>query len=213
MSTIPTFLINRLQQYSHRLEKLTKLVSKKLPKNYHPSFSGNINLGSEAKELFDCLEELMVLCPKKYGLWGVEEIHKALLGNNLEKELADWPQGTPVMCSENQHELQLSNGDIGIVIGEKGNRRLIFRLFSENGNLTTKFIHPARLKAIKPAFAMTIHKAQGSEANEVILLLPEQPSASLLAKESEIEDKCYEERLIYTAITRARKKVDILIKS
>ena len=115
------------------------------------------------------------------------------------------------MCSKNQPELQLANGDIGIVIGENINRRLAFQICSEDGNQFMRFIHPARLKAIEPALAMTIHKAQGSEANEVFLLWPEGCTQSHTKDEQ--AQKNHEERLLYTGITRAREAVTLFIKS
>ncbi|WP_320668013.1 exodeoxyribonuclease V subunit alpha [Prochlorococcus sp. MIT 1307] len=213
INRIPPFLLSRLQIHSKRLKHLTKLLLKQLPKEFQVSFDENIDLGKEGEKLLRGIEELMVLCPKRHGRWGVDEVHKALLGSNIAEDLSNWPQGTPVMCKENQPEFQLANGDIGLLIGEKENRRLLFRVFSEEHKLTTRFFHPARLKAIEPAFAMTVHKAQGSEADEVILLWPDEKSQSLPTNQETCQSKSYEERLLYTAITRARKKIDLITKS
>ncbi len=210
-TSIPPFLLQRLQTHSEYMRCLTQRLISKLPSKLPLSYIVDINIEKEEKELFNCLDELMILCPKRYGLWGVNEVHKAFLQNKLEQGLSNWPQGTPVMCNENQPDLELSNGDIGIVIGEGGNRRVIFRIFPEGGKSATKFIHPARLKTIEPAFAMTIHKAQGSETNEVILLLPEEYSQSHTYEKANA-GKSYEERLLYTAITRAKNNVTLIIR-
>ena len=213
LSSIPTLLLKRLKGHSKRLEKLTNNIREKLPRELQLSCIDFIDIENESKELFECLEELMVLCPKRYGLWGVDEVHKVFLSKTIELGLSNWPQGTPVMCSENQPELQLSNGDVGLVIGEGDNRRLLFRIALEGGALTPKFIHPARLKTVEPALAMTIHKAQGSEANEVIVLLPGKFTQTTQDNERGKEKKSYEERLLYTAITRARSKVNLIIEA
>ena len=59
---------------------------------------------------------------------------------------------------------------------------------------------------------MTIHKAQGSESDEVILLWPEECSESVPNDKTESNNNSYEKRLLYTAITRAREKVDLIMK-
>ncbi len=159
------------------------------------------------------LEKLVVLCPKRRGLWGVEQVHKIFLGESLSEGISKWALGTPVMCCENQPELGLANGDIGLVVGEGESRRLLFELISEKFGLTTKLVHPARLKSIEPALATTIHKAQGSEADNVILLWPDHQDLSNGRLENKDLNDRQTEKLLYTAITRARKKVDLIIRS
>ena len=210
-SSIPPLLIKRLTKHSKKLENFTQLLLEKLPKEFQVASKEDINLGKEEEQLLCCLEELTILCPKHYGRWGVDEVHKAFLGS-LKDGISSWPQGTPIMCNTNQPELQLANGDIGVVVGQGKSLRILFRIFSEERKLITRFIHPARLKALKPAFAMTIHKAQGSEADEVILLWPESSSRSSHKNQTFGENRSYEERLLYTAITRTRKKIDLIIK-
>ena len=209
-NTIPPLLIKRLKDHSSRLEHLTKRLAESLEIGTTQTLSRSTQVEKEKQALFNCLEELMVLCPQKYGLWGVDEIHKVFLGKNIEVGLSGWPQGTPIMCTENQPDLQLSNGDIGVVIGKGDQRRLIFRNVLGEGNSTTRFIHPARMKKIQPALAMTIHKAQGSETNEVIVLLHKDFTKSSQDNEQKNKGKSYEARLLYTAITRAKNKVELI---
>ena len=102
-----------------------------------------------------------------------------------------------MLCSDNQTELGLANGDLGICIGHGSSRRLLFRCSDDAGDSCFRLLHPARIKQIQPALALTIHKAQGSEADAVILLWPpqeERPTTSLL----------------YTAMTRARHQLTIV---
>ena len=66
------------------------------------------------------------------------------------------------------------------------------------GNSETRWIAPARLSACETVFAMTVHKSQGSEFDEVVLQLPDQPSP-VLGRE-----------LIYTAVTRARARFTLI---
>ena len=126
-----------------------------------------------------------------------------------EQGIDNWPIGTPVMCGKNQPDIGLSNGDIGILIGDEKNRKVIFKVFSESSDTCYQVINTARLKQIEPALALTIHKAQGSEAQEVMLLWPNEPNHPFLKKEVTASEKTYESRLLYTAITRAKQRVDL----
>ena len=148
----------------------------------------------QADALLEQLDSLMVLCPRRRGLWGVETLHRQLVTGQGPDT---WPEGLPVLCSDNQTELGLANGDLGICIGRGASRRLLFRCSDDAGNSCCRLLHPARVKQLQPALALTIHKAQGSEADDVILLWPpqdERPTTSLL----------------YTAMTRARRHLTIV---
>ena len=181
-----------------------------LPDDAYTSTMLNTNLAVAAESLLDSLERLMVLCPKRRGFWGVDDVHRALLGQSLEAGVMRWPLGTPVMCCENQAELGLANGDIGLVVGQGDNLRILFRVISEQGGLTTRFIHPARLSMVEPALALTVHKSQGSEADHVILLWPEITAVSASSADGRESASSFERILLYTAITRARQRVDLV---
>src|SRR5690606_14747821 len=93
---------------------------------------------------------------------------------------------------QNDYALGLFNGDIGLCLhGEHG-----LRVYFEGEDGFRAFA-PARLPSHDSAFAMTVHKSQGSEFSEVLLVLPEQPSPLLTRS------------LFYTGITRAKHKVEI----
>ncbi len=204
---LPELVIKRLNQQKIRLEQLTKNVITHLPNDFSSSFIEDNNLSSSVTLLIKQLNSLLVLCPKHHGKWGVNEVHKFFLGRNFQLGIEAWPQGTPVMCGENQPELSLANGDIGLVIGNKDKRRILFRIISEEGSMKTTLIHPARLRAINPAMALTIHKAQGSESNEVILLWPEVPE---FKSDTQTTKNSYKSRLLYTAITRASRNLNLI---
>ena len=103
-----------------------------------------------------------------------------------------WYPGRPVMVLRNDPVLRLFNGDIGITLpGADGEPRVHFA--DASGGY--RALPPLRLPAHETAFAMTVHKAQGSEFDEVLVLLPAQP-ARVLTRE-----------LLYTALTRARQQV------
>jgi exodeoxyribonuclease V alpha subunit len=130
------------------------------------------------------LEQLILLSPMQRGPWGVAGLHRSLLGDRLEGPVQRWPEGTPVLNRRNLEELELANGDVGVLVQRGGERLVLFT----GGRL----LHPARLGAVEPALALTVHKAQGSQYDEVLLLLPPHPRLDA--------------RLVYTGLTRARRQ-------
>ena len=145
----------------------------------------------QAQDLLNILDDLMVLCPRRRGPWGVDAVHQRLLDG---AEPQRWPSGLPVLCSENQPELGLANGDLGVMVGEGAHQRALFLSSDPSGESRHALLHPARLRHLEPALALTIHKAQGCEMDKVLLLWPaldDRPSSSLL----------------YTAITRAKQQL------
>ncbi|MFM7652976.1 MAG: AAA family ATPase [Vulcanococcus sp.] len=138
---------------------------------------------SAAAALLAELERLILLSPTRQGAWGVEGVQRALLGEAFGTPLQRWPLGTPVLIRRNLPEQGLANGDIGVLVAGTGGERLV--LFPGG-----RLLHPARLGGAEPALALTVHKAQGSQYGELLLLLP--PGRHL------------EARLLYTGLTRAR---------
>ncbi len=129
------------------------------------------------------LERCVLLTPVRQGRWGVESIHRQLLGEAAGRSLAHWPLGTPVLNQRNLSEQGLANGDVGVLVDSGEARRVLF----PGGRL----LHPARLGQVEPALALTVHKSQGSQYGEVLLLLP--------------AGRQLDTRLLYTGLTRARR--------
>ena len=145
----------------------------------------------QAQDLLNILDALMVLCPRRRGPWGVDAVHQQLLGS---AEPQRWPSGLPVLCSENQPELGLANGDLGVMVGEGTHQRALFLSSDPSGESRHALLHPARLRHLEPALALTIHKAQGCEMDKVLLLWPA------------LDDR-QSSSLLYTAITRAKQQL------
>ena len=118
----------------------------------------------------------------------------------------------PIMCTENNNELGISNGDIGVVIGKGKLRKFLFRKFNKFNNQVAALIEPNKLENIVPAIALTIHKSQGSESNSVHILWNQNLSKSKLMEDNYqkliLEDN-FDKRLFYTAITRAKKDLTL----
>ncbi len=153
---------------------------------------------SSVEEAFAAMETFRLLCAVRKGPAGVEGINElaeqTLQRRGLIDPGTDWYQGKPIIIRRNQYEMQLFNGDTGILWqDEEGGLRAWFR-HPEN---KLHPVSPARLPDHDTAYAITIHKAQGSEFDQVLLLLPEEESR-VLSRE-----------LLYTGITRARSRLTL----
>jgi exodeoxyribonuclease V alpha subunit len=149
----------------------------------------------------DRLEQLArfrVLCAHRRGALGVETLN-ALIEQRLREAGAirgDGPHydGRPILITKNDYQLGLFNGDVGVVHKRPGRAALVYFSTPEG---PPRAVHPGRLPPHDTVFAMTVHKSQGSEFGRVALLLPERVSP-ILTRE-----------LVYTAISRARDRVDL----
>jgi exodeoxyribonuclease V alpha subunit len=141
-----------------------------------------------------------LLCALRSGDWGVEglnqQISQWLSSAGLIDARQHWYAGRPVMMQRNNYSLGLMNGDIGITLLDPLNQqlRVVFQL--ADGNL--KWVLPSRLTEVETAFAITVHKSQGSEFTHCCLVLPADNSP-LLSRE-----------LLYTGITRAKQQFSLL---
>jgi exodeoxyribonuclease V alpha subunit len=151
--------------------------------------------------LFDALNRFRILCATRLGPRGVDQVNAAMAaqvrraaGVTLAVG-AQWFAGRPVMVTRNDYALGLFNGDIGIALpGAGGTLRVYFR----TGNGGVRAVSPAALPPHDTAFALTVHKSQGSEFEHAVLVLPSAFSR-VLSRE-----------LVYTAITRARERVELI---
>ncbi len=107
------------------------------------------------------------------------------------------PHGCPVLVLANDRDLGLSNGDLGIALGEGCGMPASLVLFAGPDG-TPRVIPRVRLPSHQPAFGMTIHKSQGSEWDTVAIELPGRSESPLLTR-----------NLLYTAITRARRSLHL----
>jgi exodeoxyribonuclease V alpha subunit len=155
-----------------------------------------------------------VLCAVREGPRGVLAINELMTRRSREQlglapaggrdGASAWYPGRPVMVLRNDPLLKLFNGDIGIALPaasgvdghDAGSTNELMVWFPEAGG-GFRAVAPVRLPAHQTAYAMTVHKAQGSEFNNVLVLLPSQRSRVVTRE------------LLYTAVTRARERVAI----
>ena len=142
---------------------------------------------------------LRVLCAVREGNYGLYAINKKieilLQQKGLLSTTSEYYEHRPMMVTKNYYDLQLFNGDIGIIRADENGTLKVWFLDSEQ-NL--KSILPGFVGDSETVFAMTIHKSQGSEFDNVMVMLPDAADIELLTRE-----------LLYTAVTRAKKQVII----
>ncbi len=153
--------------------------------------------GEPAPELHARLRQACLLCALRVGPWGVQALNRRLVELLAAEAILDphrrWYPGRPVMVTRNDPALGLYNGDIGIALPAAQG----FRVHFERGPRGELAVPAARLQWFETVHAMTVHKAQGSEYDRIALLLPPEP-VPVVTRE-----------LLYTAITRARRAVEI----
>jgi exodeoxyribonuclease V alpha subunit len=154
----------------------------------------------DLEEVFQVFDRFRILCALRKGPYGATALNflveKVLKDEGLIEPSGQWYAGRPVLVTHNNYDLGLFNGDVGIVLPEPG-RKNDLRVSFPAADGTVRKVHPLRLPAHETVYAMTVHKSQGSEFDQVLLLLPDRDSPVLTRE------------LIYTGITRARKAVEI----
>lgn len=152
---------------------------------------------ADAAAAFAAFGRFRLLAAQREGATGVSGLNAAIeqrwARHGWLNPRAPWYAGRPVMVAENDYALQLFNGDIGLTLLRQGRLQVAFE--GEGGSL--RWFNPARLPRHDTAYAMTVHKSQGSEFDAVALVLPDSKMPLLTRN------------LIYTGITRARRQVDI----
>ncbi|WP_153075093.1 AAA family ATPase [Paraburkholderia bonniea] len=154
----------------------------------------------DPQPLFDALNHFRILCATRAGPRGVDQIN-LLMTAQLQRLAraplapgASWFAGRPVIVTRNDAALGLFNGDTGIALpGADGALKVYFC----TGDSGLRGLSPAALPSHDTAFALTVHKSQGSEFEHVALMLPA------------VFNRVLSRELIYTAVTRARQRIDL----
>lgn len=179
-------------------EQLRSLVINLMPV-YRDYFSAIRQ--SELTKAFSCLARQQVLCAQRNGPWGVVQLNKLiqqeLHAQGLISSAQDFYAGRPVILTRNDHNLKLFNGDIGLVMADPNNPSLTKVWFNMADGSLCGFL-PNRIPPHDTLYAMTIHKSQGSEFEQVHLCLP------LINQQS--KGRGLSRELLYTGLTRAKQK-------
>ena len=161
---------------------------------------------ADPRVISEAFGRFRVLSAMRDGPWGVNAINQQIsihFRRTVQHPLdlgirSEWYAGRPVMVLRNDPVLKLFNGDIGIGLPDAQG---VFQVWFPDESGGFRAIAPVRLPDHETAFAMTVHKSQGSEFDEILIMLPPEKNR-ILTRE-----------LLYTAVTRARKRLSIVANS
>lgn len=148
--------------------------------------------GEWLARLFQALDRTRLLTLVRQGAWGCDSINEALQTWLRRRSASnrDWLPGTPILITQNDRLRGLSNGDVGLTLAGPGGLSRV--VFARHGGFLS--LSPTMLPGHDLGFALTVHKSQGSEFQQALVMLPPTGARRLLTKE-----------LLYTAMTRAKK--------
>lgn len=148
-------------------------------------------------EVIKAFDQFRVLATLKQGPQSVTAVNRMMsryLARRGWRTTQTFYPGRPIMITRNDYRQQLFNGDIGVILRDADGQLKACFDFGED----LRWVGLNRLPAHETVFAMTVHKSQGSEFDAISILLPDEISPVL------------NRELLYTAITRARKTLNIL---
>ncbi len=197
--------------YRHMLRALTQIRPDPKALAAMPDDLRQRTIRAWAYTVLFAFDRSRVLCAVREGDWGVDGLNRAieaaLRQDGLIARQGEWYEGRPVMVTRNDPSLGVYNGDIGIALrqppGERGrggpaldlagssHEPEPLRVWFRDGD-QVRSVLASRLSAVETAWAMTVHKSQGSEFGHTVLVLPTRLNP-VLSRE-----------LVYTGITRAR---------
>ena len=154
-----------------------------------------------AEAILQAFSRYQLLCALRDGPFGVQGLNQRIEQRLVQLQRirrpavgSRWYAGRPVMVTRNDSALGLFNGDIGITLRDAENQLKVFFPLPDG---SIKAVQPSRLPTHETAWAMTVHKSQGSEFDHTALVMPAQFSPVLTRE------------LVYTAITRARQRLTL----
>lgn len=164
---------------------------------------------SGPEQALERLGAFRILAATRVGPWGTQRLNRLVESflesrgfNTLERFYA----GQPVLIESNDYSTRLFNGDLGMIWPHEGG---LWAYFPEEqvgggspagpGAGSLRRLPLAKLPPFSTAWSMTVHKSQGSELDQVLLVLPAKELGDLLSRE-----------LLYTGVTRARERVDLV---
>ena len=178
-----------------RPEALPSELKERIINGFGPYLKEN-----DPSKVFDLFNRVRILCAVREGPYGVNTLNllveQILRDEGLIRREGRWYRGRPILVTRNDYNLRLFNGDVGITLPDPEARGELRVFFPGPEGVPRKF-PPLRLPEHETVFAMTVHKSQGSEFDKVLFLMPDR-NVQVLTRE-----------LVYTAITRAKEKVEV----
>lgn len=163
----------------------------------HDCYALVTQIGIQPERALRGLREAQILCALREGPFGAQGLN-ALVTRLLAERAGfdadrDWYHGRPVIITRNDYTRELYNGDIGIALQGTDGLRVWFASSTGLRNFS-----PRTLAGHETAWAITIHRSQGSEYGQVAVVLPPDAESRILSRE-----------LLYTAVSRATRAAEI----
>lgn len=208
-----TYAVRHRSSTSAALQTRLRAWGQQLHKTLHGAgaFALHDDLASaSAHDALAALKQMQLLCALREGPFGVIEANVSIEQHMRDTAAGDrhaavWYPGRAVIVRRNDAAIGLFNGDVGLCLRLRGSDggeylRVVFdpAVGDEATTGELRAFDPDTLPAHETAFALTVHKSQGSEYDRVAVLLPPQPSLPLLTRQ-----------LLYTALSRARSAVEL----
>jgi exodeoxyribonuclease V alpha subunit len=163
----------------------------------HASYAELMRPDIAPQRALQCLREAQILCALregKFGAAGINALVSRLLAEHAGFDLdSDWFHGRPVIITRNDYARALYNGDVGVALQGEDGLRVWF-----NSGVGLRSFSPRTLPVHETAWAITIHRSQGSEYGDVAVVLPPDADSRILSRE-----------LLYTAVSRATQSAEI----
>jgi exodeoxyribonuclease V alpha subunit len=168
--------------------------------NTAPTGALNTHHEEWVRQILQRFESFRILCAVRDGEWGVSGLNEAIAARlaqaGLLRPSGEWYVGRPVMVTRNDYGTGVFNGDIGLTLADPARPGALRVYFLEGEKVRS--VLATRLRNVETAFAMTVHKSQGSEFRHTVLALPRERGA-ILTRE-----------LVYTGITRASEQFTLV---
>lgn len=186
-----------------KCEKTSVQLCEGLWDQYKEHFSGCYSQKPLPEQIHSNLGRFALLSSMRKGALGVDAINRFFLYQSIKKA----PQGSwavfPIMITRNDYELEVYNGDLGFLVrklsGDFSSRHFdlddYILLRDRKGGF--RQIAALNLPSFEYSYCISVHKSQGSEYDEAVILIP--PGSEFFGRE-----------VLYTAVTRARRKVALM---
>ena len=176
------------------------------PQQGSMAMSADDSADPEVQWIRECLgawTAFQVLAATRSGIWGVEglntRIRRWLADDGLVPESGAWFHGRPVLITRNDYRTGLMNGDVGLCLElPQPDGSTTLRVVFQRADGTLHRYSPNRIVDCRTAWAITVHKSQGSEFDHAVLVLPDRYSRVLTRE------------LVYTGLTRARDRFTLI---
>ncbi|MBK7043581.1 MAG: exodeoxyribonuclease V subunit alpha [Rhodanobacteraceae bacterium] len=203
MGADPDTLTWRVIDTRPELDRVLREWSRSLVNLLHTAGSARQHSPDSARGVLSAVAGIQLLCALRETPFGALAAHRtleAMVRRGLQVDGdATWFPGRLVMVTRNDYANQLFNGDVGIALHDEAGELLVwFEAVDDDGEVSARGFAPNTLPDHEGAYAITIHKSQGSEYRQVALLLPPDADHRVLSRQ-----------LLYTGVSRARRCLSI----